>query len=95
MVSTVSALIKGSGFTASQSSMGWGGVASRAIDGNTNGQYNAGSCSHSLNANNNWWKVDFHKSYAVTSVKVYNRVEYQERINGAQASSHFSTTIST
>ena len=47
------------GGTASQSSTGFGGVASRAIDGNRNGTYNAGSVTHTLTGPQPvFWEVD-------------------------------------
>ena len=35
-------LLSSTGVTVSQSSTGWNGVASRAVDGNSNGIYNSG-----------------------------------------------------
>jgi len=85
LITPISGLLRGLGFTASQSSTGWGGVASRAIDGNTSGKYTDNSCSHSGGNKNNWWKADFHKPYVIASVKIFNRNDCcQERINGAQ-----------
>jgi hypothetical protein len=45
------------GKTATQSSEAFGGAASRAIDGNTNGEYSACHCTHT-SGENPWWKVD-------------------------------------
>merc|ERR1711977_457340 len=71
--------------TASQSSMGWGGVASRAIDGKTNGQWSGRSCTHSRYNKNNWWKLEFDSPVSVNAVKIYNRMDCcQNRINGAE-----------
>jgi len=80
-------LIKASGFTASQSSTGFGGVPSRAIDGNTSGKYSDDSCSHSGGNKNNWWMVNFNKAYKIYSVKIFNRNDCcQDRIDGANVS---------
>eukprot|EP01052_Picozoa_sp_SAG31_P050844 SAG31_NODE_11797_length_997_cov_1.448775_1_plen_113_part_10 len=45
------------GQPASQSSEGWDGSPGRAVDGNVNGAYGAGSCTHT-NASPSWWQVD-------------------------------------
>lgn len=59
---------------ASQSTTCHGGVASRAIDGNTNGYWHMGSVMHTCDGTNSWWKVDLKRDDAiVTSVTVTNR----------------------
>jgi len=79
--------VKGS---ASQSSVGWGGAAARAVDGKTSGRWGDATCTHSRNAANNWWKVDLEGSesgveYPVSMVVIYNRQDCcQDRINGAK-----------
>ncbi|XP_077989192.1 uncharacterized protein LOC144443540 [Glandiceps talaboti] len=45
----------------------------RAIDGNTNSNWNGNSCSHTNNNQNAWWQVDLGDSYPVYQVIVYNR----------------------
>jgi len=57
----------------SQSSEGWSGSSSRAVDGNTNSNYGSNSCTHTQANNNEWWRVDLQKMYMVKKVKVYNR----------------------
>jgi len=59
--------------TATQSSTGWSGPASKGIDGNTNTQYSGGSCTHTYNKPKEWWKLAFGKTRTVTKVKVWNR----------------------
>ncbi len=57
-----------------QSSVGWGGVPQRAVDGNTNGAYGQDSCTHTKSSNRpHWWGVDMGIKYVVDSVKIYNR----------------------
>ncbi len=51
-----------------QSSTSHGGVSSRAVDGNTNGNYGAGSCTHTESQGNAWWTVDLQATYAVDKV---------------------------
>jgi len=50
-------------------------VSERAVDGNTNGNYGAGSCTHTENQANAWWTVDLQATYTVDKVVVYNRVD--------------------
>jgi len=58
----------------SQSSTGFGGVSSRAVDGNTNGNWNAGSITHTSTPNNNqWWEVDLGSTYSIGDINVWNR----------------------
>ena len=48
--------------------------ASRAIDGNTSGDYSGqNSCTHTDNQAGNWWEVTLPVGYAITSVRIYNR----------------------
>ena len=64
----------GLGKIAYQSSTGAGGVASRAVDGNTNKKYTGGSCTHTLNNESSpWWMVDLGHHYTISSLRVYNR----------------------
>ncbi len=51
-------------------------VASRAVDGNTNGDYRAGSVSHTNSAAaNDWWQVDLGASYTLDSLQLWNRTD--------------------
>ena len=52
---------------------GWGGVASRAVDGNTNTRYNGNSCTHTHKDAGSWWKVDLQTEAVISKVKVWNR----------------------
>lgn len=87
---------------ATSSSVGWEGVPSRAVDGNVNGVYDAGSCYHS--ADNKWNKVTANLkgaflgvTYKVASVRVWNRMDTccDDRIDGAKvwAGNHLCGTI--
>jgi putative heme-binding domain-containing protein len=61
---------------ASQINEGFGGKASKAIDGNTNGNFGNGGQSHTQeNVTNPWWEVDLGKEYPITSIAVYNRTD--------------------
>ncbi|XP_033749010.1 uncharacterized protein LOC117333698 [Pecten maximus] len=58
-----------------QSSVGWGGVASRVVDGNLNPYYNARSCSHSNPTDERpWLQVDLGDVYSINRVSIQNRV---------------------
>jgi len=56
-----------------QSSTGYGGYSKRAVDGNTDTNYKAGSCTHTHFDQEPWWKVDLEKSQAVGAVQIWNR----------------------
>jgi hypothetical protein len=56
------------GKPATQSSTGWDGLSNRAVDGDTNGNYGAGSCTHTQKQANAWWAVDLQATYAVDKV---------------------------
>ncbi|MEL7530371.1 MAG: lamin tail domain-containing protein, partial [Bacteroidota bacterium] len=58
---------------AEQSSTGFGGVASRAVDGNTNGNWSNGSIAHTLKTAQPWWQVDLGSPANITDVHLYNR----------------------
>ncbi len=56
-----------------QSSTAWGGVSSRAVDGNTNGIYSHGSVTHTHKQTNAFWELDLQKIHKIDHIKVYNR----------------------
>ena len=58
---------------ASQSSTELNGVASRAIDGNTNGNYSDGSVTHTNSEANAWWEVDLGTTYPIGDINIFNR----------------------
>jgi probable HAF family extracellular repeat protein len=61
--------------TASQSSTGFGGSASRAKDGNTNGAWSAGSVSHTESNSQAWWELDLGSVSSIDSIKIWNRTD--------------------
>jgi hypothetical protein len=63
-----------SGRPATQSSTAFGGSASRAVDGTTNGQWSGNSVTHT-NLEAAWWQVDLGKSYRVGRVSIFNRTD--------------------
>lgn len=69
---------------ATQSSLYDTGIAYNAIDGNRVGHSNRVSCSHTAGEFNPWWRLDLGKTHKVFSINISNRVEYHNRINGAE-----------
>lgn len=49
--------------------------AGKAVDGNTDGNYNNGSVTHTNQGANPWWEVDLEDVYDVTTIKLYNRTD--------------------
>ena len=66
--------------TATQSSTTWSAPASRAVDGNTDGVWNSGSVTHTDNDFHGWWQVDLGQVQSITAIRVWNRVEFPERL---------------
>ncbi len=60
-----------------QSSMGWDGAASRAVDGNTNGNYSANpaSVTHTQIEAQPWWQVDLGSIANLNSISIWNRTD--------------------
>ncbi|MCB9941338.1 MAG: c-type cytochrome [Planctomycetaceae bacterium] len=69
---------------ASQKNTASGGVAERAIDGNTDGVYGSGTLTHTEeNTNNAYWEVDLGEMVPIERIAIYNRTEGSlgERLN--------------
>lgn len=56
-----------------QSSTSHGAVSSRAVDGDKNTAFSAGSCTHTLEEDNPWWSVDLLQHHLVGEVHLTNR----------------------
>jgi hypothetical protein len=67
--------------TAKQSSTDFGGDARRAIDGNTNGDYNANSVCHTGLEDNPWWEVNLGQEMPVEKIVLWNRTDGGEGIS--------------
>ncbi|XP_078693220.1 uncharacterized protein LOC144922968 [Branchiostoma floridae x Branchiostoma belcheri] len=76
-----------------QSSTGYGGVAERAVDGNTDPNWGGGSCTHTNQEGTPWWRVDLGTSQAIGSVVVFNRNEQSQRLNNFRVHVGDSTTV--
>ncbi|RXN14172.1 III-FBPL precursor [Labeo rohita] len=60
-------------------------AAQNAIDGNRESFYKHGSCSHTKQDRNPWWRVDLLDVYRITRVSITNRGDCcEERIEGTQ-----------
>mmetsp|Transcript_30720 Transcript_30720/g.46554 ORF Transcript_30720/g.46554 Transcript_30720/m.46554 type:complete len:340 (+) Transcript_30720:222-1241(+) len=65
-----------------QSSTGWYGVSSRAVDGNTSGNYANESVTHTYLETNPSWEVYLKEKFEIKQIKVYNRDSAPERLAG-------------
>ncbi|MDB6036143.1 MAG: Alpha-L-fucosidase, partial [Verrucomicrobiales bacterium] len=63
------------GGAATQSATAFGGAPERAIDGNTDGNFNGNSVTHTDSAAGAWWSVDLGASYPIGYVSIYNRTD--------------------
>jgi hypothetical protein len=61
--------------TATQSSTHGGGDASRAVDGNTDGDWTHNSVTHTESTPSAWWQVDLGAVTNIDHVVVYNRTD--------------------
>lgn len=59
-----------------------GGMADRAVDGNTDGSWNDGSVTHT-DERSPYWQVDLGGVYDISSIRIWNRTDCcRERLNG-------------
>eukprot|EP00985_Skeletonema_marinoi_P024316 scaffold16804_cov299-Skeletonema_marinoi.AAC.1 len=65
--------------TATQSSLCWGGVPSRAIDGNTAQNWGSNTITHTCNEDSPWWMVDLGIEQVIGTVILYNRMDEGNR----------------
>lgn len=64
------------GQPSSQASTNYDAVSSRAVDGNTNGDWRAGSLTESANTGpNDWWQVDLGRLSRIDRVQLWNRTD--------------------
>jgi len=59
--------------TAEQSSTSHNGVASRAIDGDTNGNWGNGSVTHTNSTSQPWWQVRLSNDTTIEEIVIWNR----------------------
>lgn len=64
------------GMPTAQSSVAWDGYPARAVDGNTNGAFSAGSCTHTgSQSGDRWWRVDLGRTVDVSSIELWDRTD--------------------
>src|SRR5262249_55935006 len=63
------------GKTATQSSTAFGGDAARAVDGNVDGDFFAGSVTSTEHEAQAWWQVDLGAMTDIGEVVIYNRTD--------------------
>ena len=70
--------------TATQSSTHGNAVASRAIDGNKDSDYNKGGQTHTKNegSTNAWWELDLQSTLPVDKIAIWNRQGFEARLDG-------------
>ena len=59
---------------ASQSTTAFAGPANYGNDGNTNGDFNKKSTTHTAQENNPWWEVDLGKEVSIEKLVIWNRL---------------------
>jgi len=68
-----------------QTTTAHGGDAKRAVDGNTSGNWNSGSITHTINDQaNQAWEVDLKKNFEIEKISVWNRDGFEGRLNNAE-----------
>ncbi len=70
----------------SQSSTAFGGAAQRAVDGNTDGDYDRNTTTHTATEANPWWECELDEPQSVDRVVLWNRTGFglQQRLAGAR-----------
>jgi len=63
------------GKSVSQSSSAHGGIANRAIDGNTDGTFGNESVTHTEPGSQPWWQVDLGAVESISTITIYNRTD--------------------
>ncbi len=61
---------------ASQSSTAFNAPAKLAIDGNTDGQFDHHSTTHTDKSTNPWWEVDLKQSSQINRIAIWNRTDF-------------------
>ena len=65
-----------------QSSTAFGGDASRAVDGKTDGDFGHQSVTHTNFQSKSWWQVDLDKEETIRQINIFNRTDTaQERLS--------------
>lgn len=73
---------------AKQSSVGYGGPAKLANDGNTEGNFEKKSVTHTNSESNPWWELTLNESVEIESIHIFHRTDnnLSSRSNGLEVS---------
>jgi hypothetical protein len=72
------------GRPATQSSVAYGGEASRAVDGNgLDGNWGSASCTHTDTHGPSWWQVDLGQVQDIRAVQIANRADCCQEVSPA------------
>lgn len=63
------------GKVVAQSSLAWGGLVERAVDGNTSGNWRNGEITHTDLEMNPWLELDLGAIYDLSSIRLWNRTD--------------------
>ncbi|XZE53306.1 DUF1553 domain-containing protein [Planctomycetaceae bacterium SH139] len=66
---------------ATQSSTGYSAPAARANDGDTNGDFTAGSVTHTNQEDSPWWEVDLGQAQPIDKISLWNRTDGGKQIS--------------
>jgi len=69
------------GLQPTQASEGWGGAASRAVDGKLSANWGSNSCTHTKRHNFPWWEVKLEEATSIHAVRVLNRDSSGHRLD--------------
>lgn len=58
-----------------QNTTDYGGVADRAVDGFTDGNFGKGSVTHTMASRVSWWSVDLGAEYDIARIRIWNRTD--------------------
>ena len=76
-------LVRNAG-TATQSGTNYGGIASRALDLNSNMNWTGNSVTHTKGGSNNWWNWELTEALPITKITLWGRKDCcQSRIKGS------------
>ena len=64
-----------------QSSELRGGRSLRAVDGNRAVGWDTGSCTHTAEESNPWWRIDLEAEASIEKVRIWNRDHYGDRLH--------------
>ena len=69
-----------------QTTTGHGGVAGRAVDGDTDGNWKKGTITHTAGQTEPVWEVDLGKARAIEKISLWNRDGTESRLNDVRVS---------